>query len=332
MRLYLLSLFLPISTLICDCIVQNETLSREMNGNINPVVGYGYEWWYYVMNTKIGYGGNFYDSSIILFFGRTPIDDCNSFRNNKIFGYVDVKSTNKNINTNYNFNTIGDFNLNYYYHDTSNDNIWNITRIQNRLLVFISSHNLQLNMIIDDGRGIYPQGYNGFSRSGPNECDTAYAYSLPRAIIYGYMNKNIFQGLGYGEHVIGTIRNRYSIYDGWHCHYIHDMEKYEDYQLCVSDRIDNKIDLYQRGLVLDSNSDLIKLNSSNIFTNGFGDFKTFKVDWNISIQYPNDNINFEMEPLFEDQTRNIFGFSFWNGFVIDKLNMNILGITELVGF
>lgn len=41
MKFSLLSLFLSpiISSINCDCIVYNETLSGLMNGNINPVVG-----------------------------------------------------------------------------------------------------------------------------------------------------------------------------------------------------------------------------------------------------------------------------------------------------
>jgi hypothetical protein len=57
---------------------------------------------------------------------------------------------------------------------------------------------------IQDGRGLYPQGArnDGFVKSGPNLCDTAYSCSYLRTII---KQKNNKIGIGYGEFVKGTF-------------------------------------------------------------------------------------------------------------------------------
>jgi hypothetical protein len=321
-------LYPPISNKECDCIVKNDTLSNMMNGNINPVVGYGYEWWYNVLNLNIYYGIKPYDLSIVFYFGRVPITDCNSLENNNIFGYIDIKSSLDGINNNYQFATTGSFDINYHYIDKNQE--WTITRTNNRFTINVKSKNDTLIIVIGDGRGIYPQGDKGFSRSGPNKCDTAYAYSLLRTMIYGVYKNMAFNGLGYGEHVIGTMKTEIPVYNGWHCHYIHDMQKMEDYQICISDRIDNKVDIYQRGLALNIQKNLFELDMNNIFTEGFGNFNTFKVDWNISIEYDNIKRVYSLSPTFEDQRREVFGFQIWEGFVMGKLAPGIIGINELV--
>ena len=310
----------------CDCIVKNNTLSNEMKDNINPIKGYGYEWWYYTLNTETIYNNHNYDTSIVFYFGHSPIDDCNSFHNNKIFGYLSIMSDNQLLNNNYEFNVIDNMNEKLIYNYKNNNSNFNISRINDNLNIYLDNNNFNLHLSINDFRGIYPQGNNGFSVSGPNPCNTAYAFSLMRVIVEGNYNGNNIFGIGYGEHVVGTIRNTKSPYSGWHCHYIHNLERLNDYQVCVSKRKDNNIDKYSRGIMLNENNELVKFDYTNIKSNSYN----FNLNWIIEINVFGNEYKFDMCASYFNQFRDIFGILIWNGFTFDNYNKNIIGFNELV--
>ena len=79
-----------------------------------------------------------------------------------------------------------------------------------------------------DGRGMFPQGYNGFVRSGEKKCSTAYSCSFLRT-----------QGIkhSYGEFVHGSFIDKEAV-PWWACFYFH-INLLADIQLC-SDPINLK--------------------------------------------------------------------------------------------
>ena len=180
-----------------------------------------------------------------------------------------------------------------------------------------------------DGRGMFPQGYHGFVRSGEKKCSTAYSCSFLRT-----------QGIrhGYGEFVHGSFIDKEAV-PWWTCFYMH-INLLADIQMC-SDPINLK---YNRAHIAFYNQSYISIQSAEVFKwitpikawHSPKSHQWYQVDWQINIPY------LEIPPFVASSYSTMLEKSehclpencFWIGSTNLKINDISIGdgITEVFNF
>ena len=317
--------------------------------SLKPKIGWGIEWWYYVLNLNADM--QFYPSiSITTFVIRNPLTGCDNLNNQMFNFYIGITSS---IFDDIEYTDTIFYDLN----NTKNNEHLNITQGDFSFIRYMEHNFTKIKygnneILMKDGRGYYLQGENGFTRTGPNDYDNYYTGSFMRLKVTGILeNGMLINGVGYGEHVFGSPNSNdtNTIYKGWHCHYIHnspcihnitchnenDMKNYKDLQYCDSIRKDGLQDMYSRGIYVNENEELFYLKPNDIlFTYTDNWDSQFPLNWTYDFINPNITLpSLNMYPIQDviNQTHTFDNITWWDGGVSTK-DSEYFGILELVNF
>ena len=332
----------PLQSLLCPPPQPGLPNEYVHDYTLQPKIGWGVEWWYYVLNTNV-YMEYFPSATITMFVLRTPLENCTTTQNQLINMYIGINSPIFDPIT-YSESAVIDI---QQWHQ---DKYLNITFPNASIIRYPESNATVFNFhtnkfIVEDNKGYYLQGDGGFTKSGPNAADNYYAGSFMNTLVKGRLENNyLVKGVGYGEHVFGSPNNTQpKIYSGWHCHYIHSntptMQNHsqkdrttKDIQYCRSNTINGEADPYAHGLYVDEYNYPHNLSAVAIQFKTGNNWNGFPLNWTLDFVDPIFNMSqitvYPMQNLY-NQTHVFDNVTWWDGGVTTE-DEQYFGITELV--
>ena len=267
-------------------------------------------WVYYLQNLK--------DHNVSVLININSIQACSQYqcRTKNLFYFANkthhlIEFGSQNWNT-------GD----WYFSHTNN------TEIERNTLFGKPYLNLKMfdeHLKIYDNRGMFPQGHDGFVRSGNDLCSTSYSCSL--------LSTQFKDGIGYGEYVHGSIGKNEKV-PYWMCFYLH--FEGNDIQICA-DPINEQ---YARLHAVLKNNSFIHLQNKDVYhmlqpvrrwkSNLSGN--EYIVEWDIDLVIL--NLKIRLKPISDNSEFCILNNCFWIGshYIMDQDTIIGKGITEVFNF
>jgi predicted secreted hydrolase len=201
---------------------------------------------------------------------------------------------------------------------------------------------IELDLILEDEKGIIFQGIDGYSQKGPETGNASYYFSQPRLASTGtvIIDGAEFQvsGLSWMDHEFSTSALSAGQV-GWDWFSLQ-LSDGSDLMVFQIRRSDGEIDPYSSGTVIGPNGETIHLDQNHFEIQVNESWRsatsaaTYPAAW--TIQIPHLNLSLNIAPYLADQEMNV-SYDYWEGAVsvkgtIDGQTVTGAGYVELTGY